>query len=130
MKAAIYGRVSTVDKQDVSTQMDALRDYAKGKGYDEVVEFVDVGVSGAKDKRPALDKLIEGVKNKDFCAVICYKMDRLARSLKNLMFLLNLFTENDVAFISLSENIDLSTSIGKLMVHVLGSFSHCVSKII
>lgn len=122
-KVAIYARVSTLGKgQDVDLQLAELRRYATARGW-EAVEYVDEGVSGGKNSRPALDKMMKAVKGKSVDAVVVWKMDRLGRSLVHLLHLLNEFQELGVAFVSLRESIDMTTAAGKLMAHLLGAFA-------
>ncbi len=122
MKAAIYSRVSTLD-QSVSMQLDELRKYVATRGWELVCEFVDVGVSGSKEKRPELDKLMAAAHKGRFDVVIVWKLDRFARSLKHLVVALSEFEAMNVAFVSLTDNLDLSTPQGRLMFHVIGAMS-------
>ncbi len=84
MRCALYLRVSTLD-QNVDLQRDALRDYAKARGLELVEEYVDEGISGAKAKRPALDRLLADAHRRRFDAVLVWKLDRLGRSLSHLI---------------------------------------------
>ena len=123
MKVAIYARVSTTDKgQDVDLQLYELRRFAQVRGW-EAVEFIDDGVSGAKARRPALDELLKAVKQRRIKVVAVWKMDRLGRSLTNLLHLMNEFETCGVAFVSLRENIDLTTAAGRLMAQMIGAFA-------
>src|SRR5438876_7728076 len=86
MKAAIYARVSTVD-QEPENQLQELRRYVEARGW-TAVEYVDRGVSGAKDRRLALDQLLADAKRRRFDVVVCWRLDRLGRNLKHLITLL------------------------------------------
>jgi DNA invertase Pin-like site-specific DNA recombinase len=121
MKAAIYARVSTFD-QEPENQLQELRRYAEARGW-TAVEFVDRGVSGAKDRRPALDQLLTDAKRRRFDVVVCWRLDRLGRNLKHLITLLEDLQTLGVAFVSLAEGIDATTPAGKLQMHILGAIA-------
>jgi DNA invertase Pin-like site-specific DNA recombinase len=121
MKAAIYARVSTLD-QDADNQLLELRHYIAARGWTGQ-EFVDRGVSGAKEKRPALDALIREAKRRRFDVLVCWRLDRLGRSLKHLIALLEELQAIGVAFVSLAEGIDATTPAGKLQMHILGAIA-------
>jgi DNA invertase Pin-like site-specific DNA recombinase len=76
-RAALYARVSTTDQRP-DAQLDALRSYASARGLEAVGEHVDHGVSGAKARRPALDRLLAGARRRSFDVVVVTKLDRLA----------------------------------------------------
>ncbi|MBF0467061.1 MAG: recombinase family protein [Nitrospirae bacterium] len=123
LKVAVYGRVSTTDKgQDVGMQIRELKVFADNRGW-EVLEYVDNGISGLKEKRPAFDKLMADARDGRFQVVLVWKMDRLARSLRHLLNTLNELQMLGIAFVSLKENIDFTSSVGKLMTHILGAFA-------
>ena len=82
VKVALYARVSTGD-QSVASQLDALRDYTQRRRA-EAVEFIDEGISGSKDRRPALDSLMAGARRRAFDSVVVVKLDRMARSTRHL----------------------------------------------
>src|SRR6266568_8363929 len=121
MKAAIYARVSTVD-QEPENQLQEIRRYVEARGW-SAVEYVDRGVSGAKDRRPALDQLLADAKRRRFDVVACWRLDRLGRSLKHLIMLLEELQALGVAFVSLAEGIDATTPAGKLQLHILGAIA-------
>ncbi len=118
MKAAIYARVSTVD-QEPENQLQELRRYIAARGWTAATEYVDRGVSGAKDRRPALDQLLADAKRRRFDVVVCWRLDRLGRNLKHLITLLEELQALGVAFVSLAEGIDATTPAGKLQMHIL-----------
>ena len=120
-RAAIYVRVSTTD-QEPENQLAEVRRYVEARGW-AAQEFVDRGVSGAVDRRPALDQLIRGARRRRFDVVVCWRLDRLGRSLKHLVTLLDELQALGVAFVSLQEGIDATTPAGKLQMHVLAAIS-------
>src|SRR6516162_5758693 len=121
MRAAIYARVSTID-QEPENQLQELRRYVEARGW-TATEFVDRGISGAKDRRPALDRLVADARRRRFDVVVCWRLDRLGRNLKHLVTLLEELQSVGVAFVSLGEGIDCTTPAGKLQLHVLGALS-------
>src|SRR6516225_6687941 len=121
MRAAIYARVSTLD-QEPENQLQELRRYVVARGW-TAVEYVDRGVSGAKDRRPALDQLLIDAKRRRFDVLVCWRLDRLGRSLKHLITLLDELRVLGVAFVSLAEGIDATTPAGKLQMHILGAIA-------
>jgi DNA invertase Pin-like site-specific DNA recombinase len=122
MRIAIYARVSTRQHgQDVNTQLLALREWARLRGVDIVSEYADRGWSGAKEKRPELDRLMRDARRKQFDAVLVARFDRFARSVRHLILALDEFNALDIDFISLSENVDTSTPMGRMVFHVLAA---------
>ena len=87
------------------------------------VKYVDNGVSGSKDRRPALDQLMADAKRKQFDVVVCWRLDRLGRNLKHLVTLLEEFQALGIAFVSLGEGIDCTTPAGKLQLHILAALA-------
>jgi DNA invertase Pin-like site-specific DNA recombinase len=122
MRTAIYARVSTVD-QEPENQLAELRGYVEARGWTAAVEYVDRGVSGTKDRRPALDRLVADAKRRRFDVVVCWRLDRLGRNLKHLITLLEELQALGVAFVSLAEGIDATTPAGKLQLHILGAIA-------
>jgi putative DNA-invertase from lambdoid prophage Rac len=121
MKAALYGRVSTFD-QEPENQLQELRRYVEARGWTST-EYVDRGVSGAKERRPALDQLLVDARRRRFDVVVCWRLDRLGRNLKHLITLLEELAALGVAFVSLAEGIDATTPAGKLQMHILGAIA-------
>src|SRR5262247_692709 len=120
--AVLYARVSTKNNgQDPETQLLPLREYAKNRGLTVVEEFVDHGVSGAKERRPRLDALMKAAKKGQFDAVIVWKFDRFARSTRHLVQALEEFQGLGIHFVSLTEAIDTSTPMGRMVFTVLGA---------
>ncbi len=121
MKAAIYARVSTLD-QEPENQLAELRRYVEARGWTGQ-EFVDHGVSGTTDRRPALDRLLADAKRRKVDTVVVWRLDRLGRSLKHLVTLLDELQALGVGFVSLGEGIDLQTPAGRLQLHILAALS-------
>ena len=121
MRVAIYARVSTNHGQDVGLQTRELQEYCDRRGWTVAGEYVDVGVSGAKDSRPELNRLMADAHRRRFDAVVCWRFDRFARSVSHLLRALETFRALGIEFVSLSEQIDTSTPVGKMIFTVLGS---------
>jgi hypothetical protein len=121
MRCAIYARVSTLD-QEPENQLRELRRYVATRGW-TAVEYVDRGVSGSKDRRRALDQLLADAKRHRLDVVVVWRLDRLGRSLKHLITLLEELQSLGVAFVSLHEGIDATTPAGKLQMHILGAIA-------
>ncbi len=121
MKAAVYARVSTID-QEPENQLQELRRYVEARGW-SAAEYVDRGVSGAKDRRPALDQLLADARRRKIDVLVCWRLDRLGRNLKHLITLLDDLQILGVAFVSLAEGIDATTPAGKLQMHILGAIA-------
>jgi DNA invertase Pin-like site-specific DNA recombinase len=121
VRVALYARVSTAD-QTAENQLLELRRYVAARGW-TAVEYVDHGVSGAKDRRPALDQLVSHVRRHQVQAVVCWRLDRLGRNLRHLVMLLDDWHSRGMAFVTLGEGIDTSTAAGRLVAGVLGSIA-------
>jgi DNA invertase Pin-like site-specific DNA recombinase len=122
MRVAIYARVSTANNgQDPTMQTRELREYVAHRGWTVSGEYVDLGISGTKEKRPELDRLMAQAHRRRFDAVIVWKFDRFARSVSHLLRALETFEALGIHFVSLSESLDTSTPAGKLVFTVLGA---------
>src|SRR5207253_6305964 len=119
MRAAIYARVSTFD-QEPENQLQELRRYVEARGF-TAAEYVDRGVSGAKDRRPALDQLLSDARRRRFDVLVCWRLDRLGRNLRHLILLLDELQALGIGFITLGEGIDTTTPAGRLQLHVLSA---------
>jgi DNA invertase Pin-like site-specific DNA recombinase len=122
MRLALYARVST-DGQDPEVQLSALRAHATNRGWTITGEFIDRGYSGAKEKRPALEQLMKAAWSGTVQAVVVWRFDRFARSVKHLMKALEEFRSLNVQFISLQEQFDTSTPIGHAMFTMIGAMA-------
>src|SRR5712691_2329379 len=121
MRAALYARVSTLE-QEPENQLQELRRYLDARDW-TAAEYVDRGVSGARDRRPALDDLLRDARRRRFDVLVCWRLDRLGRNLKHLITLLDELQALGVAFVSLAEGIDATTPAGKLQMHILGAIA-------
>jgi DNA invertase Pin-like site-specific DNA recombinase len=123
-RVALYARVSTLHgQQDPEMQLSELREYATRRGLSIHEEYVDQGVSGSKESRPALNRLMSEAQRCRFDAVLVWKIDRFGRSLKHLVNSLADLSAYGIAFISLRDNLDLSTPSGRLMFQIIGAMA-------
>jgi DNA invertase Pin-like site-specific DNA recombinase len=121
VKIGLYARVSTNNGQDPEMQLNELREYCERRGWEISREYVDAGISGAKEKRPELDKLIADAHRRYFDVVVVWRFDRFARSVSHLLRALENFRSLGIEFVSLSEQVDTSTPTGKMIFTVLGA---------
>ena len=121
-KVAIYARVST-SSQDSSNQLLELRIIAKRMGYEVVSEFIDNGISGSKGRegRPALDLMMKSATQRKFDMVMCWSIDRLGRSLQNLVEILNELQAIKIDLFFLQQGMDTSTPSGRMIFSVFGA---------
>src|SRR5919109_574320 len=119
---AIYARVSTHD-QHAENQMIELRTYCAARDWTVAAEYIDQGICGSTTSRPQLDAMMLAARRRKFDAIVCWKLDRMGRSLAHLIQLLEEITGLGIGFISLGESIDLSTSAGRLQLHLLAAFA-------
>ena len=121
-RVAIYARVSTTNHgQDVTLQTRELQQFAEARGWRLVDSYLDLGISGSKDKRPELDRLMADAHRRKFDVVIVWKCDRFARSVSHLLRALETFNALGISFVSLSEQMDTTTPTGKMVFTVLGA---------
>lgn len=128
MRVAIYVRVSTLEQAEegysIDEQIDKLKKFCEIKNWTVAKIYKDGGFSGAKTDRPALNQMIRDAKRKKFDTVLVYKLDRLSRSQKDTLYLIeDVFDTNNIAFVSLQENFDTSTAFGKAMIGILAVFA-------
>ena len=129
-RIALYARVSTSNgHQDPEMQLRELREYARHRELTIVGEYIDK-MTGSKDSRPALNRLMADASQRKFDAVLVWKIDRWGRSLKHLVTSLADLDAYGVAFISFRDNLDLSTPSGRLMMQLLGAFAEFERSII
>ncbi len=122
MRTAIYARVSTSNNgQSPEMQLRELREYCEHRGWQVAGEYVDVGVSGSKDSRLELNRLLADAHKRRFDSVVVWKFDRFARSVSHLLRALETFKALGIEFVSLSEQVDTSTPTGKMVFTVLGA---------
>ncbi len=131
-RAGIYARVSTRNGQTTENQLLELRAVAERSGWEVVAVYTDDGVSGAKgrDQRPGLDDLLKGVARKEFDVVAAWSVDRLGRSLQDLIATLNELKAKDVDLYLHKQGLDTSTPAGKAMFQMLGVFAEFEREII
>ncbi len=127
-KVAIYVRVSTLEQAEsgysIDEQISKLTKYAEVKDWTVYQVYKDPGFSGSNIKRPAITRLINDIPTGNFDTVLVYKLDRLSRSQKDTLHLIeDLFIPNNIDFISLNENFDTSTAFGKAMIGILSVFA-------
>ncbi len=121
-RLAIYARVSTTNHgQDAGLQTRELRQFGEARGWALAGEYIDVGISGAKDSRPELNRLMADAHKRRFDVVAVWKFDRFARSVSHLLRALETFNALGIAFVSLSEQMDTTTPAGKMVFTVLGA---------
>jgi DNA invertase Pin-like site-specific DNA recombinase len=121
-RTALYARVSTTGNgQSPEMQLRELREYCERRGWRIEGEYVDAGVSGAKDKRPELDKLMADAHRRKFDVVAVWKFDRFARSVSHLLRALDTFRVLGIEFVSLSESLDTATPAGRMVFTMLGA---------
>jgi len=123
MRVGIYARVSTLIGQSPEMQLAELREYAARRGWEVYAEYVDSGVSGSKESRPELNRLMADAHRRHFDVVLCWKVDRFGRSLKHLVNSLADLDSYGIAFVSLRDNLDLSTPSGRLMFQIIGAMA-------
>src|SRR5215469_1076621 len=128
-RCAIYARVSTAD-QNCEVQIRDLREYCHRRGWTISGEFIDHGVSGAKNSRPELDKLMRLARRREFDVVIVWRFDRFARSVKHLVLALEEFQSLGIGFVSYQEALDTSTPIGKAMFTIIGAMAELERNVI
>ena len=123
MRVALYARVSTCNGQSPEMQLAELREYVSRRGWEIFREYVDLGISGSKESRPELNRLMANAHRRNFDVVLCWKVDRFGRSLKHLVNALADLDSYGVAFVSLRDNLDLSTPSGRLMFQIIGAMA-------
>jgi DNA invertase Pin-like site-specific DNA recombinase len=121
-RVAIYARVSTTSHgQDAGLQTRELRQFAEARGWAIAGEYIDRGISGAKDSRPELNRLMADAHRRRFDVVCVWRFDRFARSVSHLLRALETFKALGIDFVSYSEQMDTSTPAGKMVFTVLGA---------
>lgn len=121
-RAALYLRVSTVD-QHPETQGIELRDFARQRGYEIVEEYIDHGVSGTKSRRPALDRMLKDAHRRRFDGVLVWSCDRLARSTKHFLQVLDELSELGIQFHSQREAIDTEGPLGRAIIVIISAIA-------
>lgn len=122
-RVTVYARCSTARDQKPEVQLEELRRYCSARGWVIVEEIVDHGFSGTRSDRPGLKRLMELVRSRQVDVVLVLKLDRLFRSLKHVVVTLQEFTELGIDFVSIKDQIDVTTASGRLMLHLLAAFA-------
>ncbi len=128
-KCAVYARVSTL-KQHVETQLYDLRQLAQNRGFEVVAEYTDHGVSGAKARRPGLNALMTDARKRKFSVVLVTAFDRVARSTKHFLQVIDEFNSLGIEFVSRRENVDTSGPMGRLFLTLIGSIAELEADLI
>jgi DNA invertase Pin-like site-specific DNA recombinase len=124
IRAAVYARISTLNHgQDPEVQLGEIREFCKRRGFSIAHEYVDRGISGSRERRPALDRLLDDCRRRLVDAVVVYRYDRFARSLRQLVNSLEEFRALDIEFISIHEGVDTSTPNGRLVFGIFASIA-------
>ena len=123
MRTALYARVSTAIGQSPEMQLTELREYTSRRGWEVFNKYVDHGISGSVESRPELNRLMADAHMRHFDVVLCWKVDRFGRSLRHLVNALADLDAYGVAFVSLRDNLDLSTPSGRLMFQIIGAMA-------
>ena len=121
LRAAIYARVSTNNGQNPTLQTRELEEYCQRRGWKVAGQYIDVGISGVKEKRSELSRLMADAHRRKFDAVIVWKFDRFARSVSHLLRALETFKALGIEFVRLTEGVDTSTPTGRMIFTVLGA---------
>jgi DNA invertase Pin-like site-specific DNA recombinase len=126
---AIYARVST-DRQSTESQLSTLREYIKKREWNLFKEYIDEGFTGSNTKRPAFNEMMADAKKRRFDVLLVYKLDRLSRSLKDLIITLDDLKSTGIDFVSYDNSLDTTTPTGRLIFHVVGSVAEFEREII
>lgn len=127
-RVAIYLRVST-QEQNTDLQLVDLKNYVASKAW-YITQVYEDKATGTNANRADLKRMLEDARLKKFDVIICWKLDRLFRSLKDLVYTLQELSDLEIEFVALKDNIDLTTSAGRLMTHILGAFAEFEASII
>lgn len=129
--SGLYGRVSTFG-QNIEGQIFSCREFCSKNGFDIAGEYFDVGISGVKNSRPKLDRMMKDMRKNKFRVIIVMKLDRLGRSLKHLLDLLQEFRNRKVRLISIMDGIDtaIDSPMSRAFWQLLGVFAELEREII
>ena len=128
-RIAIYARVST-DRQSTESQLNALREYAGKRAWAISKEYIDEGYTGSNTKRPAFNAMMADARKRKFDVLLVYKLDRLSRSLKDLITTLDDLKSMGIDFISYDNGLDTTTPTGRLIFNVVGAVAEFEKDII
>lgn len=128
---AIYCRTSTSKQETgLESQKRALIEYCKNRLILDYKIYEDEGISGTKEKRPALDQILKDIEDNKIESVLVYSFSRMARSTKHLLNILDFFRTKNVSFVSITENIDTKSTYGKLFYTIIASISELERELI
>ena len=137
MRVAVYARVSTNEQSssrqespDTEPQLLDLRAYAEARGWKLYQEYIDEGISGTKDSRPALNQLMNDARKRRFDSVLVWRFDRFARSAKHLVLALEEFKNLGIDFVSYQENVDTSSPLGAAIFTIISAVAQLERDII
>lgn len=122
-RIALYARCSTSRDQSTDAQLRELRNYCEARGWSVAEEIIDHGFSGTNANRPGLKKLLDLSRARKVDAVVILKLDRLFRSLRQLVTTMQELSDLGVEFVSVKDQVDMTTAAGRLLVHLLGAFA-------
>ena len=122
VRAAAYHRVSRQD-QNPQLQQDEVADLIERRGWQRVRSYTDEGVSGSKDRRPELDKLMADARRRRFDLLVVWRADRLFRSLRHMVTTLDELSALGIGFVSVTEPFDTSTPSGRLLLHLVSAMA-------
>ena len=128
MKVAIYCRIST-DEQNLNHQLDINRNYCERNQHNIYNEYLDI-ISGTKDSRPAFNQMLDDMRSNKFDGIVVTKLDRMGRSLRHLLSMIEEFTKKGIHFMASTQNIDTSSSAGRLQLQIMGAFAEFERNII
>ena len=128
-RCAIYARVSTPD-QHVENQLHDLRQFAAQRGYEVACEFTDVGISGRKARRPGLDAMLRDARKRKFTVLIVAAFDRLARSTRHFLSVVDELDSLSIEFISRRENIATDGAMGRLFITLISAIAELEADLI
>ncbi len=128
-RVAVYARVSTLE-QSTENQLEDLRSYVQQRGWEIWQEYIDAGISGTKDSRPAINKLMNNARKRKFDTVLVWRFDRFARSTKHLVLALEEFKSLGIQFVSYQENVDTGSPLGNAIFTIIGAMAQLERDII
>jgi DNA invertase Pin-like site-specific DNA recombinase len=128
-RTAIYMRVSTASQKH-DLQKDGLTQYATRAGLEIVNEYLDKAISGKKEGRPSLKQLMKAARNHEFDCVLVWKFDRFARSVSHLLRALEEFNHLNIRFVSVQDQVDTKSPMGKAMFTIIGAMAELESSLI
>lgn len=123
VRAVAYARVSTLLGQDANLQLVNIRQFAEARGFELVDSYIDQGISGIRERRPSLDRMIADARRGRFKVLIVAALDRIGRNTKHLLTLIDELAGYGVRLVSLRESIDLTTPQGQLVLTILSAVS-------